>query len=168
MRNIITVLVLIVALCSWTTIAQAQEIKIGYINLKKLLDDYKKVADGEGVLLKQAEGKNAEREKMVNDIKALREKIELMDEKQKVAKQTELDDKVKALQDYTYQTRADLRQDRDEKFREIMQEIKTVIEEYGKSNNYNLILDDTLILYKQETLDVTEPVVKMLNERYKQ
>ncbi len=48
-----------------------------------------------------------------------------------------------------------------------MKEVKDVIGEYGKSNNYNIIIDDTLLLYKQESLDVTEDIVKVLNERYK-
>ncbi len=166
MRKLLIV-VLVLGLCSWVQSVYAQDMRIGYINLKKLLDDYEKVTDGEDKLLKQAEKKNEEREDMVKDIKTLREKIELLDDKEKDKKQQELDEKVKELQDFTYQTRTSLRQDRDEKFREIMKEVKDVIGEYGKSNNYNIIIDDTLLLYKQESLDVTEDIVKVLNERYK-
>jgi Skp family chaperone for outer membrane proteins len=166
MRRIL-VLLIIVALCGWVGSVHAEDTNIGYINLKKLLDDYAKVTEGEDELLKQAEGKNEERETMVKEIKALREKIELLDDKEKEKKQEELDGKIKGLQDFTYQTRTSLRQDRDEKFREIMKEVKGVIAEYGKSHNYNIIIDDTLLLYKQESLDVTEDIVKILNQRYK-
>lgn len=166
MRKIIVVLI-IMSFCSWTNLTFAEEMKLGFINLKKVLDDYEKVKSGEDELLKQAEEKNAEREKLVKEIKNLREKIDLLKDKQKEKKQQELDEQLKRLQDFTYQTRTDLRQDRDEKFREIMKEVKTVIEEYGSSRKYNIIIDDTLLLYKEAGLDVTDDVVKILNQRYK-
>ncbi|MFC1631632.1 OmpH family outer membrane protein [Candidatus Omnitrophota bacterium] len=166
MKKIVAMLVVALFLTAAGSV-YAEDFKIGFINLKKVLDDYKKVTDGEGQLLKEAESKNSEREKLVKEIKALREKIELLKDKQKEKKQLELDAKVKKLQDFTYQTRTDLRQDRDEKFREIMKEVKGVIDEYGQSRKYNIILDDTLLLYKADTLDVTEDIVKVLNQRYK-
>ncbi|MFC1698796.1 OmpH family outer membrane protein [Candidatus Omnitrophota bacterium] len=166
MRKIIAILVVVLFLTAAGSV-YAEDFKIGFINLKKVLDDYKRVTDGEDQLLKEAESKNSEREKLVKEIKALREKIELLKDKQKEKKQLELDAKVKQLQDFTYQTRTDLRQDRDEKFREIMKEVKGVIDEYGQSRKYNIILDDTLLLYKVDTLDVTEDIVKVLNQRYK-
>ncbi|MBN3038296.1 MAG: OmpH family outer membrane protein [Candidatus Omnitrophica bacterium] len=164
-RALVSLVVL--ALLGWVQAGFAEEQKIGYINLKTLLDDYKKVTDGEDQLLNQAEEKNEERDNMVKNIKNLREQIDLLNEADKEKKQQELDEKIKALQEFTYQTRTSLRQDRDEKFRDIMKEVKTVIEEYGKSHNYNIIIDDTLLLYKQENLDVTEEIVKILNQRYK-
>ncbi len=166
MRKIIAIL-LIVLFCSWVVPSYAQELRLAYINLKKVLDKYEKVADGEEQLLKQAEKKNTEREKLVKEIKSLREKIDLLEDKKKQKKQQELEEKVKKLQDFTYETRTDLRQKRDEKFRDIMKEIKDVIEEYGQSRNYNIIIDDTFLLYKDDNLDVTDEVIKILNQRYK-
>ncbi|MBN2096973.1 MAG: OmpH family outer membrane protein [Candidatus Omnitrophica bacterium] len=150
-----------------STAVYAEGIKIGYINLKDVLDKYQKVTDGENELIKDAEAKNSQREKLVNDIKSLREKIDLLKDTQKEKKQQELDQKVKELQDFTNETRSGLRQDRDEKFREIMKEVKDVIEEYGQSRNYNIVIDDTLLLYKDANLDVTQDIIKTLNQRYK-
>ena len=166
MRKIIAIL-LIVLFCSWVVPSYAQELRLAYINLKKVLDKYEKVADGEEQLLKQAEKKNTEREKLVKEIKILREKTDILEDKKKQKKQQELEEKVKKLQDFTYETRTDLRQKRDEKFRDIMKEIKDVIEEYGQSRNYNIIIDDTFLLYKDDNLDVTDEVIKILNQRYK-
>jgi len=166
MRKVIAILI-IVLFCSWVIPSYAQELRLAYINLKKVLDKYEKVADGEEQLVKQAEKKNTEREKLVKEIKSLREKLDLLKDKRKEKKQQELEEKVKKLQDFTYETRAGLRQKRDEKFREIMKEVKDVLEEYGQSRNYNIIIDDTLLLYKDSNLDVTEDVIKILNQRYK-
>ena len=166
MRKVIAIL-LIVLFCSWVIPSYAQELRLAYINLKKVLDKYEKVADGEEQLVKQAEKKNTEREKLVKEIKSLRERIDLLEDKKKQKKQQELEEKLKKLQDFTYETGTDLRQKRDEKFRDIMREIKDVIEEYGQSRNYNIIIDDTFLLYKDDNLNVTDEIIKTLNQRYK-
>ncbi len=166
MRKILAILI-ILSFCSWVSTAYAQDLKLGYINLKQVLDDYQKVTEGENALLKEAEEKNKERDELVKEIKNLREKLDLLEDKQKEKKQQELDEKIKQLQDFTYQTRTSLREKRDEKFREIMKEVKDVIAEYGSSRNYNIIIDDTLLLYKDEKLDVTADIIKTLNQRYK-
>lgn len=166
MRKLISML-LIISFCSWIAPLYAQDLTMGFVNLKEVLDKYKKVKDGEDQLLKEAEDKNTKREKLVKEIKSLREKLDLLQDKQKEKKQQELDQKLKDLQDFTYETRADLRQKRDDKFREIMKEVKDVLEEYGSSHNYNIIIDDTLILYKDAKMDVTEDIIETLNKRYK-
>jgi len=166
MRKVLAVL-LIVSFCTWASLGYAEDLKLGFISLKKVLDDYEKVKDGESQLLKEAEGKNKQREALVKEIKNLREKLDLLSDKQKEKKQKELDAKIKGLQDFTYETRTNLRQNRDEKFREIMKEVKDVIGEYGSSRNYNIIIDDTLLLYKDDSLDVTKDIIKVLNQRYK-
>lgn len=166
MRKVLVILMLLL-FCSWANFGFTQDLKLGFISLKNVLDNYQKVKDGEAELLKEAEQKNSQRDKLVEEVKGLREKIELLKDEQKDKKQKELDDKLKQLQDFTYQTRTDLRQKRDEKFMEIMKEVKSVIEEYGTSRNYNIIIDDTLLLYKDKALDVTDDIIKMLNQRYK-
>ncbi|MBL7092077.1 MAG: OmpH family outer membrane protein [Candidatus Omnitrophica bacterium] len=166
MRKVLVVLIMVL-FCSWVIPGYAEGLNLGFVNLKKVLDEYEKVKEGEGQLLKEAEEKNSQREKLVKEIKNSREKLDLLKDKQKEKKQQELDEKIKELQDFTYETRAVLRQKRDEKFREIMKEVKDVLEEYGQSRNYNIIIDDTLLLYKDSSLDVTEDVIKILNQRYK-
>lgn len=167
MRKILVALT-IVLFCSGVNLSYAQkDLSLGFINLKKVLDNYEKVKDGEDILLKEAEEKNKQREKLTQEIKSLRGKIDLLKDTQKEKKQRELEEKVKKLQDFTYQTRASLRQNRDEKFREIMKEIKDVMHEYGQSRNYSVIMDDTLLFYKDGRLDVTDDLIKILNQRYK-
>ena len=166
MRRIIVVLITVL-FCAGISVGYAAEMKLGYINLKKVMDNYEKVKDGEDELLKKAENKNEQREKLVAEIKNLREKIDLLNDKQKEKKQEELNEKLKQLQEITYQTRTGLQQDRDEKLRDIMKEVGAVIEEYGQSRGYNIIIDDTLLFYKDTNLDVTDDVIKVLNQRYK-
>lgn len=166
MRKVL-VMLLTLLFCGWMSASYAQDTPIGYINLKTILDKYEKVTVGEQELMKEAEAKNKEREELVKEVKSLREKLDLADAAQKPTQQAELEGKIKNLQEMTYQAQTTLRQRRDEKFKEIMQEVKDVIDEYGQSNGYNMIMDDALLLYKNAKLDVTEEIVKRLNQRYK-
>ena len=166
MRKILAILI-IVAFCSWANPGYTQDMKVGFIDLKKVLDNYDKVKDGEDELLKEAEKKNDQRDKLVKEIKNLREKIDLLKDRQKEKKQQELDEKVKNLQDFTYETRTSLRQEQDEKLREISQDIKDVVQEYGQSRKYNIIFDGALLHYKDSNLDITDDIIKVLNQRYK-
>ncbi len=167
MRRIL-VLLIAVLFCSCISLSYADDsLKVGFIDLKKVLDDYQKVKDGEEELLKEAEQKNEKREKLIKEIKRLREKIDLLKDKQKEKKQWELNGKVKKLQDLTYEMRTSLRQKGDEKFIDIIKEVKAVMEEYGSSRNYDLIIEGELLHYKSNKLNVTDDIIKTLNQRYK-
>jgi len=164
----VSILLVTVLFCSCVGLAYAEEaLKVGFVDLKKVLDNYQKVKDCEDELLNEAEAKNAKREKLVKEIKTLREKIDLLKDKQKEKKQKELDTKVKELQDLTYEMRTSLRQEKAEKLIEIMKEVKDVMEEYGQSRNYDLIIEGELLHYKNEKLNATDDIIKMLNQRYK-
>ncbi|MBL7084822.1 MAG: OmpH family outer membrane protein [Candidatus Omnitrophica bacterium] len=166
MRKILMML-MVLLFCCWLNAGYAQDTKLGYISLKDVLDNYKKVEDEEAELVKAAEKKDKERENLVKEIKNLREKIDLLKDQKKEKKQNELDEKLNELKDFTYEMRTSLRQNRDGKFIEIMKEVKDIIKEYGQSRNYNIIIDDTLLLYKDEKLNVTDDVINTLNQRYK-
>jgi len=166
MRRFLAVLML-VAFCGWANSGYAGDVKFGFIDFKKVMDNYEKVRDEEALLQKELEEKNEKGEKLTVEVKALREKIDLLKNKQKEEKQEELDAKIKELQEFNYQLRAGLSQKRDEKLREISKDIQDVVEEYGQSHNLEMIFDKLLVHYKQDKFDVTEDIIKILNQRYK-
>jgi Skp family chaperone for outer membrane proteins len=44
--------------------------------------------------------------------------------------------------------------------------MNAVIQEYGKNNGYLIILNDRVLLYGDETEDLTEKIIKILNDNY--
>ncbi len=141
--------------------------KIGYINLSRVFDQYRKTMDYDKELEKKGDKKQNDREKKISQIKRFKEELELLSEKGKEKKQKRINKKVKELQDFDLATRTDLRRERDEIVREILEEINKAIEEYGKSEGYFLILNDRVILYADGQSDLTDEIVKILNDRYK-
>lgn len=146
--------------------AQAAGEKIGFVDLARVFDEYNKTKEFD----KQLEGKGAtkqvDRDKMVAEIKKLRDEAELLAAKAKDDKQAVIDEKIKALQDFDRVTRDGLRKERDVMVRDILKEIEVVIQDFGKAQGYSFIFNDRVLVYKSEGNDLTAQVIKALNDNY--
>lgn len=146
--------------------ALAGELKIGYIDISRAFDEYTRTKETDAALEKKGMEKEVQREKMVNEIKKIKEELDLASDKLKADKQKLLDEKIKVLQEYDQAAREDLRKERDSLVREILKEIDGVIQEFGKKEGFTLIFDDRVLLYKEKSLDLSDRIIKILNERY--
>lgn len=140
--------------------------KIAYMDLAKIFDDYNKTKDLDKQLENKGNTKQAERDKLVAEIKKLKDELELMSDKGKEAKQATIDEKIKKLQDFDRESRDALRKERDDMARQILKEIKDSIDEVGKKEGYFIILDSRAILFGKEGDDLTNGILKMLNDKY--
>lgn len=148
------------------TKAYAADMKIGYVDLARVFDEYQKTKDFDKSLEAKGTAKTAEREKMVNDIKKLRDEAEVLGAKAKEDKQGVIDEKMKSLQEFDRMTRDTLRKERDTMIQGILKEIEGTIQSYGKSQGYSMILSDRALVFKPETGDATNDIIKALNDNY--
>ncbi|OGW91809.1 MAG: hypothetical protein A3D28_04560 [Omnitrophica bacterium RIFCSPHIGHO2_02_FULL_63_14] len=139
--------------------------KIGYVDLARVFDEYHKTKDFDKTLETKGTAKQAERDKMVAEIKKLKDEVELLSAKAKDDKQVVIDEKIKQLQDFDRLTRDALRKERDGMVREILKEIEGVIQVFGKSQGYTFIFNDRVLVFKSESADLTAPVIKALNAK---
>lgn len=137
--------------------------KIGYVNLSLVFDSYEKTKAFDKNLEAQAGEKRKEREVIVNDVKKLRDELELLSEDKKAKKQADVDEKVKQLQAFDKDARDNLRQQRDAMLREILKEIDDVVREFGNKEGYQYIFNDRVLLYKNETNDLSQKIIQQLN-----
>lgn len=144
----------------------AAEIKIGYLDVAKVFDEYKKTKEQDALLESEAKSKQASRDKMVSEITRLRDELELLSEKGKKDKQVIIDEKVKKLQEFDSVTRNELRKKRDEMVADILGEIDNVMQDYGKKQGFDLVLNDKVIVYKKDSLNITDDILKALNAQY--
>lgn len=159
-------LLIAILLTAWTAPAFAADLKFGYIDLARVFDEYQKTKELDKALESKGGAKQAERDKMVADVKKKRDEAELLSADAKDKKQAEIDEKIKALQEFDRTTRDALRKERDEMLKGILKEIETVINDFGKSQGYTLIFNDRVLVYKAEGNDLTAPVIKVLNDSY--
>ena len=146
--------------------AQAAAEKIGYVDLARIFDEYLKTKEFDKSLESKGAQKQADRDKMVADIKRSRDEAELLSAKAKEDKQGAIDEKIKVLQDFDRNTRDSLRRERDAMVKDILKEIEAVIQDFGKSQGYSFIFNDRVLVYKSEGSDLTPQVVKALNDSY--
>lgn len=140
--------------------------KIGYVDLARVFDEYNKTKEFDKTLEAKGAAKQADRDKMVADVKKLRDEAELLSAKAKDDKQAVIDEKIKVLQEFDRTTRDALRKERDGMVRDILKEIEVVIQDFGKAQGYGYIFNDRVLVYKSEGNDLTAQVIKVLNDNY--
>lgn len=142
--------------------------KIGYVDLSSTFDKYQKTKVYDDALASVQGVKEKELEKITGEIKAIEDKMSLLSEKEKTAKQQEMEEKNKNLKEMSQQIALDLRKERDEKLKEILQDIEKIIQSYAQKNGFDFILNDRVLLYGAASADVTQDIVDLLNGGYKQ
>lgn len=147
--------------------AQAQEMKIGYVDLIEVFDRYERTKASDAALEQEGKQKQAELEGRMNELKKLRQGLELLNDQAREAKTREIDAKSDELQRLRQAAARDLRRERDKITKGLLTEIQRGIDEYAKANGFALILDRRALAYGQTADDVTDEVAALLNSRLK-
>ncbi|MDP2941813.1 MAG: OmpH family outer membrane protein [Candidatus Omnitrophota bacterium] len=148
------------------TSAQAAE-KYAYVDLTRIFTDYGKTKEYDKALTDKENAYTTEREKKVTEVKQLQDKMNLLSEKEKAAKKTELDAKIKALQDYDRQRQTDLRKEQLEKAQEIETDIRETVKKIAEKEGYTMVFNDRVLVYQDKALDITDKVMGELGKGYK-
>ena len=166
MKKVLLISIIAVALVLSGRLAMAAE-KIGHVDLAKLFDEYEKTKQYDTILTSKEKVYETEREKKVNEIKALQDKYNLLSDKEKPAKETELKNKVIALQEFDKARQTELLKERDTKIKEILQDIENAVKQYSQSQGYTLVFNDRVLVYQTKDADITDKVMTILKSGYK-
>jgi len=137
--------------------------KFAFVNLTKIFGEYGKTKDYDKVLGEKETVYGSEREKKVNEIKALQDKFNLLSDKEKETKKGDLEAKIKALQEYDRQKQTDLRKEQDDKMKDILKDIEGAIKQYSEKQGYTMVFNDRVLVYQDKGLDITNEITKILN-----
>ena len=148
-----------------TSLAQAQG-KMAYVNLSQLFDEYEKTKAYDKVLAADGEKFEAERNKRIDAIRELQGKTAALKEEEKAKIEQDIEKKKAELMEFDRQKRTDLTKARDEKVREILMEIEKTVSEYAKKEGYAYVFNDRVLIYGDQSMNITEPILKSLNEAY--
>lgn len=168
MKKILTVIFTGIFLLSMAGVTFAQsEIKIGFVDLSRAFDEYQKTKDFDKDLEKKGDIKQQQREKLVKEVRKMRDEIELMNEKAREKKEQDIEEKIRSLQEFDQAAKTELTKERDDMVRDILREMNEVIQDHGRKNGYSIILNDRVLLYGGEAMDLTDDIIKILNGAYK-
>lgn len=146
--------------------AQAEEFRVGYIDLSTLFDNYDRTRNLDSELEQKGKQKEAEFEAKVSELRKLQQGLELLNDKAREVKAVEVERKAEELQLFRNRTARDLKRERDKAAEAIFTEIQKTVQEYSKENQFALVLDERSLLYGRSAYDVTEAVLALLNANY--
>ena len=165
-KIILTVLVLSGFIVANSYAAKAFEGKIAWIDLSRIFNEYEKTKLYDAQLEKDSKAFEEERQKMIDQVRDGQNKLTLLKEDEKKKLQEDLDKQRAQLVEFDRQKRTDLLKRRDERVREILLEIEKLVSDYAKKEGYTLVLNDRVLIYGDQGYNITDPILKMLNEDY--
>ena len=147
--------------------ALAEELKIGYVNMAKVFDGYVKTQASDAVLEKKGKQKEEELKGRMEELRKMRQGLELLSAEAREAKAREIEERADELQRFRTNTARDLRRERDAIAKGLLGEIQRAMQEFAQAHGFSLILDGQAMVYGQDAYDVTNEFLAMLNGRAK-
>jgi len=157
------------ALCAVPAAAEsgASIHKVGVIKVSKLFEEYEGTKSSDAQLEQMSSAKQGEREKLVSEIKGMRDELVLLNDESRLERQRAIEEKIKGLAEFDRSAKDTLRKHREESLKKILDEIEGTVAKYSKENGFELVLSDRAVLYGIDALDITSEVLTILNEQYK-
>ncbi|MDD5505010.1 MAG: OmpH family outer membrane protein [Candidatus Omnitrophica bacterium] len=165
--NMVFLFAFFISCFTYTGIARAADVKIGYIDIAAVFDGYDRTKEEDAKLGTKSQSKQAQRDKMVENVRNMKNEIELLNEKQKEKKQIQIDDEIRKLQDFDREGKAELQRERDDMVKAILKDIESVVNDYAAQNSYTMILNSRVLEYALEEYNITKAVLNLLNSKYR-
>lgn len=166
-------IMIVLAACLMTALvfgtASAAEVKIGVVDLYKALNESEPGKKAKTELESFVRTKQSSLEDKGKAIERLRGELEkqgsVLSKDARKAKEEELERVTRDAQRLMSDSQAELRKKENELTGGVLKEIRVVIDEIAKAENYTLVLEkaDGLVLYRSATIDFTDKVIKKYN-----
>jgi outer membrane protein len=167
MKNLIVVL-------SIALLASCQQEKIGFVDNVKLMDEYQQKIDVEAKFKVQADALTKTRDSISQvfqmEAQAFQAKAQSMPQAKAQEEYAAMQQKGQIIGQQLQQQDQQLQLAGQTEMDSIVSKVKKEIKAYGKKNGYAYILgggDGGSVLYGTETNDLTDEIVKLLNDNYK-
>jgi len=167
MKSSFALLAICISSIVMPALAQAQELKIGYVNYERVLRDAEPAKRAQAKL----EAEFGRRQKDLNDqSSALRAQAEKLDkdaltlsEAEKTRRQRELVELDRDLQRKQREFQEDLTQRKNEELSNVAERANRTIKTIGDNEHFDIILQDQLVVYVNNRVDITNKVIDALN-----
>ena len=148
-----------------SSLASAEELKVGYINTDKVFRDSNAAIAAQNKLQQEFSKREKDLVDMGNTLKSDAEKFDrdamTMSETQRSIKQRQLMDQDRELQRKRQEFQEDVKNRKNEEFKVVLDKANKVIKQMAESEKYDALLQQ--VAYINPKLDVTDKVIKALN-----
>jgi len=139
--------------------------KIGIIDGKRIFDEHPDSKKAMELLRKELGEKQKEIDTRSEEIKKLERELKsnlLLSDDERAKKETEINEKKKAVVKYSQDAEQYLSQKEEELTKEVTQKVYLLIEETAKEKGINLLIENNYVLYADDNLDITEDVIEKI------
>lgn len=154
--------------------AACQQNKIGFVDNNKLLEGYQEKIDVQAKYDTKTEAFNKKRDSIVQAIgleeQALKNRLNTMSQKKANEEIALLQQKSNFIGQQLQQEFQGIQQTGQTELDSLVSKVKREIKVYGKANGYTFVLgggDGGSVLYGETAKDLTEDILKVLNDKYK-
>jgi outer membrane protein len=153
--------------------AGAAQLKVGYVDLQKALNNSQAGKDAKAKIAQKAkeyEAKFVQKRKAIKDMgENLKKQMDLLSPEAKKEKEREYQQKVTDFQRATKDAQTNLKQQDADYTREIVRELVKIVEKIGKKDGFTLILEkgEGSIVYADKKIDLTEKLIKDYDKIHK-
>ncbi|MBU2266151.1 MAG: OmpH family outer membrane protein, partial [Candidatus Omnitrophica bacterium] len=145
----------------------AKDLKIGYVDIIKVLNDYEKTKKYDATLEEKRKEAEEKLTKKKADLEQMQKKLSVIKEGEKQKEQEKLTKAVEEYREIERTSFVDIKKARDEKMKEIIDDMDKVINTYAKKNDFTLIINENAVLYGDKVMDITSDILKIANKNYK-
>lgn len=161
-------LMLLLALCMFP--AAASDMKIGFVNAGKLLDEAPQAEAAQDRLREEFADREGELLELNEGVLALEEQLrdsEEMTPRERQGLERELRSRRRELRRGQEEFREDLNIRRNQELAELQKLVGEVIAEVAQRDGFDLIVTEAAVLYRSERVDATGQVLLQLQKRYR-
>ncbi|MEO5356605.1 MAG: OmpH family outer membrane protein [Nitrospirae bacterium YQR-1] len=149
----------------------ASDSKIGFVDIQKVFTESeqgKKAKETLDSYVKSHQVKIDEKEKAIEKAKEeLEKKSSVLSEDAKKKKQDDLQSMVREYKRLASEAQDEVRKREQEITKDIFKSVKELVLTIGKEEKYSAILDNSMVIYSDSAADITDKIIKKLNEKKK-
>lgn len=150
--------------------AAAADVKLGYVDLQRALNEVEEGAAAKKALKKEFDEKQKQLDGKQNELKAIKEELDARGSMMKPeVKQEKLADLQKRLME-TQQLYVSLQQELSKREAdatgEIFKKMGVIMNTMGEGEGYTLIVEKSAVLYAKGALDLTNELIRRYNDAY--
>ena len=147
--------------------AQAQELKIGYVNSDRVLREATPAKAAQQRLEAEFSKRQKEGEDAAAKLKAAADKLDkdapTLGEAERSRRQRELVDQDRELQRKRREFQEDLNQRKNEELASVVERANKVVKQIYDAEKYDLVLQGDVVIFAGPRIDITDKVIKALN-----
>ena len=147
--------------------AAAQGVKLGFVDIQKAMMTVNEGKSAKSKLEKVAKAKQAELDRMQDDIKRLAQELQeqgaVMRDEVKRQKAQEYQKRLMELQDYYLNNQKSLAEEEQKLTRPILERFDRILKKIGKDEGFTMILEKAALVYAASASDLTDRLITDFN-----